>query len=149
MRLQTLRPPAVGTPPGSSDPTLILFVYVLRSVDLDFNDYLHFASATAGGQVWQPYLRANLWRDWGADANTVFSGTDVAPLESAATILELGGGLTARINANVSVFANADYEFAVDRTAATGEAAFEARLAPDILGETTVCVAAEPFHLIG
>ena len=21
--------------------------------------------ATAGGQVWQPYLRANLWRDWG------------------------------------------------------------------------------------
>ncbi len=21
---------------------------------------------TAGGQVWQPYLRANLWEDWGA-----------------------------------------------------------------------------------
>ena len=27
---------------------------------------------TAGGQVWQPYLRGNLWRDWGAEANTVF-----------------------------------------------------------------------------
>ena len=25
--------------------------------------------ATAGGQVWQPYLRANLWRDWGAEAD--------------------------------------------------------------------------------
>jgi outer membrane autotransporter protein len=72
--------------------------------------------ATAGGQVWQPYLRANLWRNWGADANTVFSGTDVAPLESAATLVELGGGLTVRINANVSVYANADYEFAVDAT---------------------------------
>jgi outer membrane autotransporter protein len=72
--------------------------------------------ATAGGQVWQPYLRANLWRDWQADAHTVFSGRDVAPLESQANWLELGGGLTVRINANVSVFANADYEFAVGNT---------------------------------
>jgi outer membrane autotransporter protein len=72
--------------------------------------------ATAGGQVWQPYLRANLWRDWGADANTVFSGKDVAPLESQANVVELGGGLTVRINANVSVYANVDYEFAVGAT---------------------------------
>jgi outer membrane autotransporter protein len=34
-------------------------------------------------------------------------------LESQTTMLELGGGLTGRINANVSVFANVDYEFAV------------------------------------
>ena len=68
---------------------------------------------TAGGQVWQPYLRANLWRDWGAEANTVFSGTDSVPLVNQATMLEFGGGLTGRINANVSVFANVDYEFAV------------------------------------
>jgi fibronectin-binding autotransporter adhesin len=69
--------------------------------------------ATAGGQVWQPYLRANLWRDWGAEANAVYSGTDIVPLASQATMLEFGGGLTGRINANVSVFANVDYEFAV------------------------------------
>jgi outer membrane autotransporter protein len=68
---------------------------------------------TAGGQVWQPYLRGNLWRDWGAQANAVYSGTDIAPLESQVTRLEVGGGLTGRINANVSVFANVDYEFAV------------------------------------
>ena len=24
------------------------------------------------GQVWQPYVRANLWRDWGAEATTLF-----------------------------------------------------------------------------
>ena len=30
--------------------------------------------------VWQPYLRGNLWRDWGAQANTTFSGTDLVPL---------------------------------------------------------------------
>ena len=69
--------------------------------------------ATAGGQVWQPYLRANLWQDWGAQANTTFSGTDIVPLVSRATMLELGGGLTGKINANISVFANVDYEFAV------------------------------------
>ncbi len=68
---------------------------------------------TGGGQVWQPYLRGNLWRDWGAEANTVFSGTDSVPLVTQATMLEFGGGLTGRINANVSVFANVDYEFAV------------------------------------
>ena len=38
-----------------------------------------------GGQVWQPYLRANVWRDWGAEANTVYSGTDVVPLVSQVT----------------------------------------------------------------
>jgi outer membrane autotransporter protein len=69
--------------------------------------------ATAGGQVWQPYLRANVWRDWGAEANTVFSGTDSVPLLNQATMLEFGGGLTGRLTANVSVFANVDYEFAV------------------------------------
>ncbi len=68
---------------------------------------------TAGGQVWQPYLRGNLWRDWGAEADAVYSGTDIVPLVSQTTMLELGGGLTGRINANVSVFANVDYEFAV------------------------------------
>jgi outer membrane autotransporter protein len=68
---------------------------------------------TGGGQVWQPYLRGNLWRDWGAQANTTFSGTDLVPLASQVTRLELGGGVTGRINANVSVFANVDYEFAV------------------------------------
>jgi outer membrane autotransporter protein len=69
--------------------------------------------ATAGGQVWQPYLRANLWRDWGAEADAVYSGTDIVPLVSQTTMLELGGGLTGRLNVNVSVFANVDYEFAV------------------------------------
>ena len=68
---------------------------------------------TGGGQVWQPYLRANLWRDWGAEADALYSGTDIVPLLSQTTMLELGGGLTGRINANVSVFANVDYEFAV------------------------------------
>ena len=49
----------------------------------------------------------------GAKADAVYSGTDLVPLASQVTRLELGGGLTGRINANISVFANVDYEFAV------------------------------------
>jgi outer membrane autotransporter protein len=78
-----------------------------------------WAIVTASGQVWQPYLRANLWRDWGAEPNAVYSGTDIVQLAGQTTMLELGGGLTGRIKANVSVFANVDYEFAVG--AAEGE----------------------------
>jgi outer membrane autotransporter protein len=69
------------------------------------------------GQVWQPYVRANLWRDWGAQATTTFSGADLVPLLEQATRLQLGGGLSARMSANVSFYANADYQFAVGDTA--------------------------------
>jgi outer membrane autotransporter protein len=71
---------------------------------------------TPGGQVWQPYLRANLWEDWGAQANTLYSGTDIVPLLTRATLLQFGGGLTAKLNANTSLYANADYEFGVGNT---------------------------------
>jgi outer membrane autotransporter protein len=69
-----------------------------------------------GEQVWQPYLRANLWQDWGAEVNTTYSGADVVPLQARGTQLQLGAGLTARINANVSLYANADYQFAIGNT---------------------------------
>ena len=68
---------------------------------------------SGSGQVWQPYVRANLWRDWGAQATTTFSGADLVPLLEHATRLQLGGGLSARMNTNVSFYANADYQFSV------------------------------------
>ena len=68
------------------------------------------------GQVWQPYVRADLWRDWGAQATTVFSGADLVPLLEQATRLQLGGGVSVRLSANVSLYANADYQFAVGDT---------------------------------
>ena len=68
------------------------------------------------GQVWQPYVRANLWRDWGAQATAVYSGVDLVPLLEQATRLQLGGGLSVKVNTNVSLYANADYQFAVGDT---------------------------------
>ena len=65
------------------------------------------------GQVWQPYVRAKLWQDWGAQATTTFSGADLVPLLERATRLQLGGGLSVRMNTNVSFYANADYQFSI------------------------------------
>jgi outer membrane autotransporter protein len=69
-----------------------------------------------GGQVWQPYVRSELWRDWGAQATTIFSGADLVPLLEQATRVQLGGGLSVRMDARTSFYANADYQFAVAGT---------------------------------
>ena len=68
------------------------------------------------GQVWQPYVNADLWRDWGAQATTVFSGADLVPLLEQTTRLQLGGGVSVRMNASASFYAHADYQFAVGGT---------------------------------
>jgi outer membrane autotransporter protein len=65
------------------------------------------------GQVWQPYARANLWRDWGAEATTLF-GIDPVPLIEEATRLEFAGGLTAKLSPGVSLYAQAGYQFGLD-----------------------------------
>ena len=67
------------------------------------------------GQVWQPYVRANLWRDWDAQATTMF-GDDAVLLDEQATRLEFAGGVTAKLNHGLSLYAQAGYQFAVDQT---------------------------------
>jgi len=67
------------------------------------------------GRVWQPYVLANVWRDWGADATTMF-GPDPVPLLEQATRLEFAGGLTAKILPCLSLYAQAGYQFAVSGT---------------------------------
>ncbi len=65
------------------------------------------------GQVWQPYVRANLWRDWGAEATTMF-GIDPVPLIEEATRLEFAGGVTAKLGGGTSLFAQAGYQVGLD-----------------------------------
>jgi outer membrane autotransporter protein len=69
-----------------------------------------------GGLVWQPYVRANLWQNWGGNATTTFSGIDHVPLQQESTQLEFAAGVTARLSALVSLYAQAGYEFAVGST---------------------------------
>jgi outer membrane autotransporter protein len=65
------------------------------------------------GQVWQPYVRANLWRDWGAEATTLF-GIDPVPLIEQATRLEFAGGVTVLLGRGVSLYAQAENQFGLD-----------------------------------
>jgi outer membrane autotransporter protein len=67
------------------------------------------------GQVWQPYLRANVWQDWGAQATTTF-GIDQVPLNEQATRLEFAGGLTTKVNLHLSFYGQAGYQFAASPT---------------------------------
>jgi outer membrane autotransporter protein len=64
----------------------------------------------SAGRVWQPYVLANLWRDWGANVNTMF-GIDSVPLIEQATRVEFAGGLSAKIFAGFSLYAQAGYQF--------------------------------------
>jgi outer membrane autotransporter protein len=67
---------------------------------------------TPGGQLWQPYVLANLWQDWGGNVTTSFTGEPV-PLREEATRLEFSAGLTVRFQPNISLFAQGGYQFAV------------------------------------
>jgi outer membrane autotransporter protein len=69
--------------------------------------------------VWQPYVRANVWRDWGAEANTTF-GIDQVPLIEQATRIEFGGGVTAKLGTSLSVFAQGGYQFATSESGTFG-----------------------------
>src|SRR5262249_55621757 len=51
--------------------------------------------ADSGGRIWEPYLRGSIWRNWGANAETLFSHIAVpVPLVEQATSLEFAAGLT-------------------------------------------------------
>ncbi len=67
------------------------------------------------GQVWQPYVRANLWQNWGGELTTSF-GVDQVPLLQESTQLEFAAGLTTKVNDFLSFYIQAGYEFAVGDT---------------------------------
>jgi outer membrane autotransporter protein len=66
----------------------------------------------SAGRVWQPYVLANVWRDWDGNATTMF-GIDQVPLLEQATRLEFAGGLSAKIRPGLSLYAQAGYQIAV------------------------------------
>jgi len=74
---------------------------------------------SANGVLWQPYVVANVWRDWGAEATTMF-GIDPVPLLERATRLEFAGGMTAKLGAKWSVFAQGGFQFATSDNGANG-----------------------------
>jgi type V secretory pathway adhesin AidA len=62
---------------------------------------------TAAGTL-QPYLKANLWRNFSAD-QTVRFDADPIVTDLEGTSLELGAGIVAKLSEKISLFATADY----------------------------------------
>jgi outer membrane autotransporter protein len=75
------------------------------------------------GTLWQPYGKVNLWHAFAGSDRITFGSP--APIENrfGGTAVEVGGGVTARVNANTSFYAHADYRWSIDggraRTSAT------------------------------
>lgn len=70
--------------------------------------------STQNGQLWEPYVAANFWRDWGGRSATVFgdaaSNASTAPLVPQASRAELAGGVTGKLLARLSVYGSLGYE---------------------------------------
>jgi outer membrane autotransporter protein len=67
---------------------------------------------TSAGVI-QPYLKANLWHNFSADQTVHFDG-DPITTELGGTSLEFGGGIVAKLNEKLSLFATADYTTDID-----------------------------------
>ena len=85
------------------------------SVSFDLDDSvdgrvgLRLQGETAmNGIALQPYLKANLWHDFGGTDRVDFEGTGITT-DGKSTSFEFGGGVVAKVTDKVSVFATADY----------------------------------------
>ncbi len=70
-------------------------------------------SLDLGGAPLQPYVKANLWHDFGGSYTTGFDGFPIVT-EGGGTALEVGGGAIATLSPTVSLFASADYTTDLD-----------------------------------
>jgi len=62
----------------------------------------------------EPYVRANLWREFAGTDKTVYDRRDTVGTRFGSTALQFGAGLVAQVNKTVSVYAAADYTTDVD-----------------------------------
>ncbi len=66
----------------------------------------------SGAEI-QPYLTANLWHNFSRTDKVLFGAADVIPTRFKGSSLEVGGGVIAKISANVSLYATGGYATAL------------------------------------
>ncbi len=64
---------------------------------------------TMSGSILQPYLKANVWRTFGGWDSVTFAGTDLIQTQRMATAMEIGGGIVAKLNDGLGIFASAAF----------------------------------------
>jgi outer membrane autotransporter protein len=73
-----------------------------------------FGHFDAAGTTWEPYVRTDVWRYFGATDTATFAGADVIPTSVSATTVRVGAGIVAKVSARGSVFANMSYSINAD-----------------------------------
>ncbi|WP_280994706.1 autotransporter outer membrane beta-barrel domain-containing protein [Ochrobactrum sp. 19YEA23] len=76
---------------------------------------LQYSARDERGTLWQPYARLNVWHSFSGN-DTVFFGPSSPAIENrfGDTAFEVGGGLTARVKQNVSLYGQASYRWSPD-----------------------------------
>ena len=76
---------------------------------------LQYSARDERGTLWQPYARFNVWHSFSGN-DTVFFGPSSPAIENrfGDTAFEVGGGLTARVKQNVSLYGQASYRWSSD-----------------------------------
>lgn len=86
---------------------------------------LQYTDQDARGTLWQPFARVNLWHAFSGSDGAIF-GQSSPTIETrfGGTALEVGGGVTARVNRTLSLYGQASYRWSLDgrsrQTAAAG-----------------------------
>jgi outer membrane autotransporter protein len=76
---------------------------------------LQYTDEDAQGGLWQPYARVNLWHAFSGNDSAIFgSASPTIETRFGDTALELGGGVTARVNQNVSIYGQGSYRWSLD-----------------------------------
>jgi outer membrane autotransporter protein len=68
----------------------------------------------AQGMPLEPYVRANVWRNFGGSDTVTFNHADSIKTEHRATTADVGVGLVAKVSGDVSVYVSADYSSDLD-----------------------------------
>jgi outer membrane autotransporter protein len=71
---------------------------------------------TVGETQLRPYLEANLWHTFSGNRTVAFAATDLIGVQSRGTAVEVGAGIVAQVNRQVSAYASAGYTSSVDNT---------------------------------
>lgn len=66
-------------------------------------------SVLVGSAQLQPYLNLNLWHNFSHSDKVAFDAVDIIPTRFRGSSLEIGGGLVAKLSANVSLYATGGY----------------------------------------
>lgn len=74
----------------------------------------------AGGGVWKPYLKVNLWHTFSGSNAIYFGPTDQVVNRRNSSALEVGGGVVGQVNKTLAVYGGLAYTSAIGITEQTG-----------------------------